>query len=164
MNNDSIILDKETLDILSSDTRINILISLKSRRKTNSELADELSLTPSTTHFHLEKLEGSGLIHSVKTDRKWVYYEITPRGYALLNPDANIQLHIILSTILIFSTSLSIIYVYYTLPRLATAPLFPTSFSDPLLLPVILGFAAIIVQAMLVILYLKRIKMFDKNR
>ncbi len=164
MGDNPITLDKKTLDILSSDTRITILNSLKSRRKTNSELADELLLAPSTIHFHLEKLEESGLITSVKTDRKWVYYEITPRGFALLNPDANIQLHIIISTILIFSTSLSIIYVYYTLPRLATVPLFPTNFSDPLLLPVIIGFASIIIQAILVILYLNHIKMFDKNR
>jgi len=164
MSNDSILLDKETLDILSSNTRITILKSLKSRRKTNSELADELSLTPSTIHFHLEKLEENRLIKSVKTDRKWVYYEITSRGFALLNPNANIQLHIIISTILVFSTSLSIIYVYYTMPRLAAAPFFPSTFSDPLLLPMIIGFASIIIQAIFVILYLKHIKMFDKNR
>ena len=51
-----VILDKEIFEVLSSDKRIDILKSLNTRRKTNSELAREFSLQESTMHHHLTHL------------------------------------------------------------------------------------------------------------
>ncbi|NLO78207.1 MAG: winged helix-turn-helix transcriptional regulator, partial [Methanomicrobiales archaeon] len=61
MDEKGVILNKELFEVLSSDIRIDILKSLNTRRKTNSELAKELSLKASTIHHHLERLDDTGL-------------------------------------------------------------------------------------------------------
>lgn len=124
------IIDKSTIDILSSDTRVTILISLRERKKTNAELSKELSLKPSTIHYHLERLKESRLIESKEDGRKWIYYDLSPFGKAICNPDKKMKLSIIISSILTFITGLAAFYTYFTIPRLDSRLLVPV-FDDP---------------------------------
>ena len=81
-----IVLDKKTFEALAIDTRVNIMKALKERRKTQSEIAKELSLAPSTISEHLEKMLGAGLITKKKDHHKWIYYELTEKGKTIISP------------------------------------------------------------------------------
>lgn len=147
------IVDKNTIDNLSSDTRIRILTSLQERKKTNAELSRELSLQPSTLHYHLEKLRESGLIESLETQHKWIYYHLTPFGEALLVPDKNHRWSIILSALLTFVTGFTSLYTYYSLPRLDISPYFPWG-EDPVLVLFMIIIPAMILQAIILLIHL----------
>ena len=56
--------------------------SIRNRKKTNAELAKELSLKPSTIHHHLERLKEAGLVEITEDGHKWIYYDLTPFGRA----------------------------------------------------------------------------------
>jgi len=79
-------IDKTTIESLSSDTRIHILHSLRERKKTNAELAKEQSLAPPTILHHIEILKKADLVVTIGNGHKWVYYELTPFGRALVVP------------------------------------------------------------------------------
>ncbi|OPY37140.1 MAG: DNA-binding transcriptional repressor ArsR [Methanoregula sp. PtaU1.Bin051] len=149
------IIDKSTIDILSSDTRVTILTSLRERKKTNAELSKELSLKPSTIHHHLERLKESGLIESKEDGRKWVYYDLSPFGKAIFNPDKKMTLSIIISSILTFITGLAAFYTYFTLPRLDSRPLFPV-FDDPFFLMFIVAIVSLFGQIIIILLIVRR--------
>jgi len=55
-------LDREVIKALVSDSRYEILKSLKNKESTLSELSTELSLSKPTIKDHLEVLEKCGLI------------------------------------------------------------------------------------------------------
>ncbi len=75
-------LDKRVLKVLLSRTRIKILKSLNERRKTVSELSRELKLSKSTVYEHLTKLIQIGFVKKLNNPgHKWVYYELTEKGY-----------------------------------------------------------------------------------
>jgi len=157
MDEQGIVLNKDIFEILSSDTRIKILKSLNSRKKTNSELAKELSLESSTIHHHLKQLDETGLITSLDTGNRWVYYELTPNGIALMNPDGNTKFSVILSSLITYTTAFAALYTYYTIPRLQAKPLFPHMAEDPFLLLGIIGVVAILLQtAIIARVYLKK--------
>lgn len=105
-------IDRKTIKILSSDTRVAILKALKERRKMPSELARELSLKPSTIVAHLEKLQEARLIEKQRTERKWIYYELTKRGTALIKPKPSMPFVLILTIgiILVFGGFANISY------------------------------------------------------
>lgn len=88
MPKDSITLDKSAFKALSSDTRVAVLKALDERRKTASELAKELSFSVQSVSEHLAKLEEAGLAVRAESERKWVYYELTDKGRAVLHPDS----------------------------------------------------------------------------
>ncbi len=79
-------LDRETFKALAGETRIQILKELNQRRKTQSELAAKLGVSPPTVNEHLELLKKAGLIHPIDEGRKWKYYALTEKGKELLNP------------------------------------------------------------------------------
>lgn len=79
-------LDGDLIKVLASDTRREILGLLKDRRRTVTELADDLDLQKATVHEHLKKLVDSDLVQREEDDRLWVYYQLTPRGKRILNP------------------------------------------------------------------------------
>lgn len=79
-------LDGDLIKVLASDTRREILGLLKDRRRTVTELADDLDLQKATVHEHLKKLVDSELVQREEDDRLWVYYQLTPRGKRILNP------------------------------------------------------------------------------
>ncbi|MBU3904927.1 MAG: winged helix-turn-helix domain-containing protein [Nanoarchaeota archaeon] len=105
-------IDRKTIKVLSSDTRIEILKSLKERRKMPSELARELSLRPSTIVSHLEKLQKAGLIDRKETGRKWIYYELTRNGENIIRPKVSVPFVLILTLgmILVFSGAINVSY------------------------------------------------------
>jgi ArsR family transcriptional regulator, arsenate/arsenite/antimonite-responsive transcriptional repressor len=117
-----VILNKEIFEVLSSDKRIDILKSLNKRRKTNSELAREFSLQESTMHHHLMKLEEAGLIQSVDSKNKWIYYELTSKGDAILNPDKDTRFTILISSILTYIAAFAAFYTYISIPKLTSKP------------------------------------------
>lgn len=57
-----ITLDKKAFDVLASETRINILKKLDSRRMTVSELSKILNLSKSAIYEHLEKLMNADFV------------------------------------------------------------------------------------------------------
>lgn len=66
------------LELLAS-TRLQILLKLRERPHTISELSKALGFSKTTASYHLERLESSGLVERVERG-KWVYYKITERG------------------------------------------------------------------------------------
>jgi len=90
-------IDRKTLKALGAETRMDILKSLKQRRKTPSELARELKLSSPTILEHLNKLGGADLVERVETGHKWVYYTLTKKGINLIKPRFPTQFVIILS-------------------------------------------------------------------
>ncbi len=79
-------LDPDLIDVLSSETRRDILSHLQGRRMTVTELSQQLDLRKATIHEHMKKLVRSGLVERQEDERVWVYYRLTPRGKKLLNP------------------------------------------------------------------------------
>lgn len=82
-----ITIDRNSLLILSSETRIEILERLSERRRTLSELSKEIGISKSSVKEHLEKLERAGLVRRLEDGRKWIYYELTEEGLNIINPE-----------------------------------------------------------------------------
>jgi DNA-binding transcriptional ArsR family regulator len=101
MDEDKIILDKKSFGALAVDSRVNILKALKERRKTLSELSDELGLSVSSTKEHLGKLVDAELIIKVEDGHKWKYYELTRKGEKLVSPDQTVRVMVLLGISLI---------------------------------------------------------------
>ncbi|MFB6088466.1 MAG: ArsR family transcriptional regulator [Candidatus Aenigmatarchaeota archaeon] len=79
-------LDKNSFEILSSDTKRNILKKLNKRKMTVTELSGRLELSKSTIHEHLSKLNEHGFVEKVSEgDKKWVYYRLTGKSKSLLH-------------------------------------------------------------------------------
>lgn len=79
-------LDRDTIKLLASDTRSDILKSLGERRKTLSELSRELGLAPATLTEQLKALEKGGLVKKMDEGRKWKYYELTRKTKKMTQP------------------------------------------------------------------------------
>jgi DNA-binding transcriptional ArsR family regulator len=92
-----IVLTKETFEVLASETRLDILKTLSTRRMTVTELADSLNIAKSTVHHHLQRLAGSGFVAAGEDGHAWVYYALTPEGRALLQPHGGARIRIILA-------------------------------------------------------------------
>jgi DNA-binding transcriptional ArsR family regulator len=92
-----IVLTKETFEVLASETRLDILKTLSTRRMTVTELADSLNIAKSTVHHHLQRLAGSGFVAAGEDGHAWVYYALTPEGRALLQPHGGARIRIILT-------------------------------------------------------------------
>ena len=83
---DKITLDRETFKVLAADTRIDILKSISSHKKTLTDLASELSISPSTVKEHLDRMVNVGLIYAEDKGMKWKYYKLTEKGKNIVNP------------------------------------------------------------------------------
>lgn len=86
MRERSVTIDMDTLKALSVDARLSVLKALGSKKMTQSELAEELSLSTATLHEHLSKLQNAGLIEKEETKRKWKYYALTRKGKDIVEP------------------------------------------------------------------------------
>ena len=98
-------IDRKTLKALGADTRLDILKSLKERRKTPSELSRELKLSSPTILEHLSKLGAADLVVREETGHKWIYYNLTRKGLNLVKPRVPVPLVLVLglAIILVFS-------------------------------------------------------------
>lgn len=86
MEDEKIVLDKESFEALAVGTRVKILKSLKERRKTLSELAKEIGMSVSGIKEYLEILEKTHLIEKIDDGHKWKYYELTKKGKNIVHP------------------------------------------------------------------------------
>ena len=86
MEEEKVVLDRKSFEALAVDTRVRILKSLKQRRKTLSEIAQEMKMSVSGVKEHLETLEGADLIRKMDDGHKWKYYELTKKGSDLMAP------------------------------------------------------------------------------
>ena len=106
-------LNRGDLDVLASETRVNILKKLDFRRMTVSELSGELGLSKPTVLDHLSRLLDVDLIEKKDDGRKWVYYELTPRGKEILHPEERTKIIILLSsTVVALAGGILSIYFY----------------------------------------------------
>lgn len=92
-----IVLTKDTFEVLASETRLDILKTLNTRRMTITELAADLDLAKSTVHHHLQKLADAGFVAAGEDGHAWVYYALTPEGQVLLQPSGGARVRIILT-------------------------------------------------------------------
>lgn len=95
-------LDKKSLFALASDTRIEILKSLKPMRRTVSQLSEELEIDKGAVHRHLKKMEEGGLVKRYE-DHGFVYYGLTWMARDLIVPNENTRVVIVLSAIWLLS-------------------------------------------------------------
>lgn len=86
MEEEKVVLDRRSFEALAVDTRIKILKSLKERRKTLSEIAQEQKMSVSGIKEHLETLEKVELIRKIDDGHKWKYYELTKKGSDIVAP------------------------------------------------------------------------------
>jgi DNA-binding transcriptional ArsR family regulator len=82
-----IVLDRESFKALAVDTRVSIMKTLGTRRHTQSELAADLKLSVPTIKEHLDALAKAGLVERQDDGHKWVYYALTRKGKAVVNPE-----------------------------------------------------------------------------
>ncbi|MEA1944404.1 MAG: winged helix-turn-helix domain-containing protein [Euryarchaeota archaeon] len=98
MPSEEIIIDKDSIDVLSSDTRVTLLKSLDSSgRMTATRLSDEWNLSKSTVHEHLTRLAEAGFVKK-DDSRKWVYWELTDRGRGVLHPHRETRILFLLAS------------------------------------------------------------------
>ena len=83
--------DRSKLKALSSDTRLDILKTLRKRRFLPSELSRKLGLSPSTIVGHLQVLEHADLVVKEKTGHKWIYYRLSSDGEGIMRPTAPLR-------------------------------------------------------------------------
>jgi DNA-binding transcriptional ArsR family regulator len=118
----NVLLDYESFRALASHVRIEILKKLDESRSTVSDLSRKLTMSKSTVHKHLERLVEVGLVNKIEEDRKWVYYEITPKGARILHPE-NVQVSVILSTIVllvgIVFIATAVYLIWYPIPAIS---------------------------------------------
>jgi predicted transcriptional regulator len=62
MTEEKILIDRDTLKAIASDTRLDILKSLSKRKKTLSELSKVLNLKSPTIKEHLDHIINSNLV------------------------------------------------------------------------------------------------------
>jgi DNA-binding transcriptional ArsR family regulator len=89
-------LDKQALFALASDTRLDILRSLQSNRRTVSQLADLLNIDKAGVHRHLRKLEEGGLVTRTE-DHGFVYYALSRKARDVISPGENTRIVLLLA-------------------------------------------------------------------
>ncbi|OIO25151.1 hypothetical protein COX85_01850 [Candidatus Micrarchaeota archaeon CG_4_10_14_0_2_um_filter_55_9] len=91
----NILLDRESFKALANGTRVELLKKLGGRRATASELSKSLGISVQAAGKHLKKMRCAGLVNEERRS-KWVYYSLTDKGAALLNPQPQKNLWILL--------------------------------------------------------------------
>jgi DNA-binding transcriptional ArsR family regulator len=87
------------MKVLASEKRIEILRLFDRRRMTLSEIARELSLSPSTVGEHLDQLVRAGLIVQEDENHRWKYYALTEKGILLVHNPEDLRIVLALSKI-----------------------------------------------------------------
>ncbi|MBN2042692.1 MAG: winged helix-turn-helix transcriptional regulator [Candidatus Aenigmarchaeota archaeon] len=122
MADDKITLDRDTFKTLASGTRVDILKSLDSRRKTLSELSNQFSMSVSTIKEHLDNLVKAGLIEQEDDGHKWKYYDLTKKGKRILHPeDARIWIMLAVSAFALLGIGYDMISRYMFSPFYSAA-------------------------------------------
>lgn len=103
-------LDKKSIFALASDTRIEILKSLKPMRRTVSQLSEELNIDKGAIHRHLKKMEEGGLVKRHE-DHGFVYYGLTWMARDLIVPNENTRVVVVLSATWLLSLAFAFLVV-----------------------------------------------------
>ncbi len=111
ISDEKIVLDKSAFKALASDTRVEILKELDVRRKTITELSENMNLAAATIKEHIEHLAKSGLVKQKDEGRKWKYYDLSEKGKAVLYPERK-KIWVILVSLL-FVVSLASYMSFY---------------------------------------------------
>lgn len=90
-------LDRDALFALASDTRLEVLRSLRDERRTLSQLAERLTVDKAAVHRHLRKLEEGGLVKRSE-EHGFVYYSLTWKARGLISPGENTRVVVLLSS------------------------------------------------------------------
>jgi DNA-binding transcriptional ArsR family regulator len=90
-------LDKKALFALASDTRLEILKSLQTMRRTVTQLSHELGIDKAAVFRHLKKLEEGEFVKRYE-DHGFVYYGLTWKARDLLDPKENTRIVILISS------------------------------------------------------------------
>ena len=101
-------LDASTIKALNTKTRQEIIKLLQKRPYTASELSKILNKHVTTISEHMETLEKSGLINR-NEGRKWVYYNLTPKGSGIFSPGRAWTLVLSLSVVSFFIGALMLV-------------------------------------------------------
>jgi DNA-binding transcriptional ArsR family regulator len=93
-------LDKKMFEVLSSDTRRKILVELKTHPLTVTDLSRIIGIQKSAVFEHLQILTDVGLVYKKDSDNKFVYYDLTENGKAIIDQDSNpgYKIYIILTS------------------------------------------------------------------
>lgn len=75
------------LRIISAPGRLRLLRSLRQRRKTATELSDEVGWPKSSAHAHVAALHRAGLLTRHAGDNLWIYYGLKAQGRRLAEPE-----------------------------------------------------------------------------
>ncbi|MBI5223294.1 ArsR family transcriptional regulator [Candidatus Micrarchaeota archaeon] len=86
MSEERITLDRKSFEALAGETRVKILKTLLSRRKTLTEISEELSLSISSIKEQLETLESAEFVTKIDDGHKWKYYQLTKKAKDVLEP------------------------------------------------------------------------------
>lgn len=108
--NAKIELDQKAFKALAADTRISILKHLKSRRYTQSELAELLELKVPSVKEHLLALESAELVNKIEEGRKWKYYELTSKAKAILDPERK---QILITLVVFLLSAVGTVYLFF---------------------------------------------------
>lgn len=83
---DTVELSDDDFRALASKERRHILMLLRKRNHSLTELSKAIGLSLTSTKKHLVLLEKTGLACLVDDHRKWTYYRLTKKGKAIFEP------------------------------------------------------------------------------
>lgn len=83
---DRITIDRNTLKLLASETKMELLKKLGKSQLTLTDMSKTMGMSPSTIKEHLDELSRAGLILQKDEGRKWKYYELTRTGRQITSP------------------------------------------------------------------------------
>jgi DNA-binding transcriptional ArsR family regulator len=117
---EGIVLDRKSFEALAVDTRVRLLKSLRERRKTLSELSEELGMSVSGVKEHLQILEQAELVQKMDEGRKWKYYQLTKKGSGVVAPK-ELKVWILLS-VSSMALIMSVMALFYGMQPVAAQP------------------------------------------
>lgn len=89
-------LDRKTLRVLASESRLDILKALRPMRRTVSQLSRSLEINKAAVHRHLDKLiEGCLVVR--QEDNGYVYYGLSWKGKDLFSSDDKMRIVLLAS-------------------------------------------------------------------
>lgn len=105
VTDDKIVLDSSSFKALASESRVLMLKELAKKRCTASELSKTLGISVQAASEHLENLRVAGLVERVDEGRKWIYFALTEKGKAVVQPEGGKRLWIMLTVFALIAAS-----------------------------------------------------------
>lgn len=100
------IVDRDTLKVMSVDTRIDIMKELSQGERTPSDLGKRLRKSDATIIEHLNGLIKAGLVKKIEhPGKKWVFYTLTERGRGILSSKSRRLIIVVATSILALAGS-----------------------------------------------------------